>query len=153
MDVFLKRAIDLALDNVAEGGTPYGSVVVLDGEIIGEGVNTMHSDPDVSGHAEMVAIREAQKKLNRINLSDCVIYASGHPCPMCFSAIAISGIKHVVYANTVEEGAAVGIDIAKRVYSYLKGDHDALDLVMEHQAIDDEANDPMVAYRKKKFQE
>lgn len=149
MDKYMLRAIELALDNVEDGGTPYGSVVVHNDEIIGEGVNTMHREIDVSGHAEMIAIREAQAKLGRIDLSDCVIYASGHPCPMCLSAIAIAKIPTVYFANTVEESTDAGIPIAGKIYNFLKGDMTALDLKIEHTPIVDDIEDPMKKFKNK----
>lgn len=147
MSDFLQIAIDLAINNVKEGGTPYGSVVVLNDKIIGRGVNTMHLSPDISGHAELVAIRQAQKLLNRIDLSDCVVYASGHPCPMCLGSIALSGIKRVVYANSVEDASNAGMSLTKNIYKYLAGNKEAIVLDMIHTPINDESNNPMVLYK------
>lgn len=146
MSKFLDLAIKLALENVAEGGTPYGSVIVKDGEVIGEGVNTMHIKPDIAGHAELVAIRQAQGKLGRIDLSDCTVYASGHPCPMCLGSIALSGIKKVIYANSVEDAADANMPRTQHIYQYLKGNHEAIELEMIHQPIHDDSNNPMIAY-------
>ncbi|CAM3622477.1 nucleoside deaminase [Erysipelothrix urinaevulpis] len=149
MEKFLHRAIDLAIENVENGGTPYGAVLVKDGIIIGEGVNTLHQAYDVSGHAEMIAIREGQQKLQTNDLSGCIIYASGHPCPMCLGAIGITQIKHVYFANTVEEGAEVGLTISGQIYDYLKGQKDRLDLKIEHIPIPVDDVDPMKLYAKK----
>lgn len=151
MSKFIDIAINLALENIEEGGSPYGSVVVKDGEIVGRGVNTIHLSPDVSGHAELLAIREAQKNLARIDLSDCTIYASGHPCPMCFGAIALSGIKKLVYANSLEEAAeASGNTKSLDIYEYLKGKQESLELEVEHIPINNEAFNPMKVWGKKK---
>lgn len=150
MSKFLDLAIDLALENVAEGGTPYGAVVVKDDEVIGKGVNTMHRKPDIAGHAELVAIREAQKKLGRIDLSDCTVYASGHPCPMCLGSIALSGIKKVVYANSVIDAANAQMPLTQNIYNYLKGDHQAIELEITHEPITDDSRNPMKAYVTKK---
>lgn len=143
MSKFLQRAIDLAIENVNEGGTPYGAVIVKDGEIIGEGANTIHVYPDISGHAEMIAIRQAQKHLGRVDLSDCVVYASGHPCPMCFGAITMSNIHKVVFYNTLEEAAEAGMPLSVAIYRYLKGDEDAIELSFEREPIQEGHVDPM----------
>lgn len=143
MSHFLERAVELAIKNVEEGGTPYGAVVVKDNEIIGEGVNTMHEHPDISGHAEMIAIREAQKTLSRVDLSDCVVYASGHPCPMCFGAITLSSIPEVIYVNTPEEAAEAGMPLTAAIYKYLKGDHSAIAFTIKRVKATDPKEDPM----------
>ena len=143
MNKFLERAIELAIKNVDNGGTPYGAVVVKGDEIVGEGVNTIHIQPDISGHAELIAIRQAQTLLGRIDLSDCVVYASGHPCPMCFGAITLSNIHKVVYANTPEEAAEVGMPLTLAIYNYLKGDKDAIELDIERDTIQNGESDPM----------
>ena len=143
MNKYLERAIELAIKNVDNGGTPYGAVVVKDDEVLGEGVNTLHIQPDISGHAEMIAIRQAQTRLGRIDISDCVVYASGHPCPMCFGAITLSNIRKVVYANTPEEAAEVGMPLTFAIYNYLKGDKDAIELDIERNQIQEGDVDPM----------
>lgn len=119
MSHFLQRAIELAIENVNQGGDPFGAVVVSKGEIIGEGVNTSHHLPDISGRAEMNAIRQAQKHLGRIDLSDCIIYASGYPCPMCFGVITMSNIHKVVYSNSLEDAAEAGMGLSADIYHYL----------------------------------
>lgn len=151
MSKYLDIAIEMAVKNVEEGGTPFGSVVVLDGEVVGEGVNTLHQYPDISGHAELLAIRQAQKKLNRIDLSDCIIYASGQPCPMCISAIALSGIKTVVYANSVEDVAKAGNPLPLNIYEYLAGNKNAIEINITREKINDrELFDKLMSGIKKK---
>ena len=93
MDKFMERAVKLATENVRDGGTPFGAVLVKDGKIISEGVNELHHTYDSSGHAEMLAIRKAQAELKTLDLSDYTMYASGEPCPMCLSVMYLSGIK------------------------------------------------------------
>lgn len=148
MNKYLNKAIDLAIENIKEGGTPYGAVVVLNDEIVGEGVNTIHIKPDISGHAELIAIKQAQEKLNRIDLSDCVVYASGHPCPMCLGAIAMSKIPKVIYANSLEEAADVGMGDSQTIYNYLKGEPRTLNLDIIHEPINDDTKNPMILYSK-----
>ncbi len=100
--------IQLAVEKTKEGidqniGGPFGATIVRGDEIIAVVGNTMNRDTDLSAHAEIVAIREASKKLGTMDLSDCVIYATSEPCPMCVSAIIWAGIKEVHYCNTAED--------------------------------------------------
>ena len=92
-----------------EGG-PFGCVIVKDGEIVGEGCNKVTSSNDPTAHAEVVAIREACKHLGTYQLSDCEIYTSCEPCPMCLGAIYWARPKRVVYANTRYDAAAIEFD-------------------------------------------
>lgn len=97
---FMKKAIDLANDNkLHNNGAPFGAVVVKDGKILGTGVNEVLATNDPTTHAEIQAIREACQQLNTTNLSDCEIYASTEPCPMCLSAIYYTQIKTVYFSN------------------------------------------------------
>lgn len=106
---FLRRAIALAIENVntAQGG-PFGSVVVFNGEIVGEGANYVTRDLDPTAHAEVVAIREACRKLGRFDLSGCTVYASCEPCPMCLSAIYWSRADALYFAATRHDADAAG---------------------------------------------
>lgn len=108
-ETFLQRAVDLALANVSrcEGG-PFGAVIVRNGEIIAEGWNRVVATNDPTAHAEMVAIRAACSKLGRFHLSDCVLYASSEPCPMCLSAAYWAKLQRIVFANTRDQAAAIG---------------------------------------------
>lgn len=108
-DSFMRRAISLASQNVRDGlGGPFGSVVVRDGEIIGEGVNRVTSSCDPTAHAEMLAIRTASAKLGNFDLSGCEIYTSCEPCPMCLSAIYWAKLDRMFYGNTIVEADAIG---------------------------------------------
>ncbi len=110
---FLERAIELSKLGMQNGsGGPFGCVVVMDDKIIGEGCNMVTSTNDPTAHAEVVAIREACKKLGTYQLTDCEIYTSCEPCPMCLGAIYWARPKRVVYANTREEAAAIEFDDA-----------------------------------------
>ena len=88
---FLCQAIELARANIGKGGRPFGAVVVKDGEVVAAGVNEIHSTNDPTAHAELTAIRAASRKLGSPDLSGCVVYASGHPCPMCMAAMRLAG--------------------------------------------------------------
>src|SRR5690625_6888605 len=103
MDKFMKRAVQLALENVKEGGGPFGAVLVKDGEIISEGVNELHKKHDVSGHAELLAIRCAQEKLQTKDLSGYIMYARGERCRMCLSAMYMGGIEKGYYVSSIED--------------------------------------------------
>ncbi|MFD1449158.1 nucleoside deaminase [Oceanobacillus profundus] len=120
MDKFMERAIELATENIQEGGQPFGAVLVKENNIITEGVNELHKTFDVSGHAELLAIRRAQAKLQTNNLSGYTMYASGEPCPMCLTAMYFAGIEQVFYCATVEEAAEVGLGKSKEIYDDLK---------------------------------
>jgi guanine deaminase len=110
-DPFMRRAIELSLENVRAGhGGPFAAVVVKDGKIIGEGANRVTSTNDPTAHAEVVAIREACKTLNAFQLDGCDFYTSCEPCPMCMGAIFWARPAKVFYANTVEDAAAIGFD-------------------------------------------
>jgi guanine deaminase len=106
---FLCEAIHLARDNVRKGGRPFGAVLVKDGAIIATGVNEIHTTQDPTTHAELQAIRTASRALGSPRLDGCVIYASGHPCPMCLSAMYLTGIREVTYAYSNEDGEPYGL--------------------------------------------
>ncbi|MBN2669187.1 MAG: nucleoside deaminase [Bacteroidales bacterium] len=107
---FMKEAIDLSIDNIDRGGGPFGAVIVKDGKIVAAAANSVTNDNDPTAHAEVNAIRKASKILNTFNLSDCEIYTSCEPCPMCLGAIYWSGIKTVYYGNTKKDAAKIEFD-------------------------------------------
>ena len=108
---FIEKAIELSKKGMdAEAGGPFGAVIVKNGEIIAEGFNQVTSKNDPTAHAEMVAIREACKKLSSFQLNDCVIYTSCEPCPMCLGAIYWARPKAVFYACTKKDAAEIGFD-------------------------------------------
>jgi guanine deaminase len=108
---FMKRAVQLALKNVenSEGG-PFGALVIKNGQIIGKGQNFVTKNNDPTAHAEIQAIREACTYLNDYQLTDCIIYTSCEPCPMCIGAIYWARPKAVYYACTKEDAANIGFD-------------------------------------------
>lgn len=109
---FLCEAIDLARDNVRRGGRPFGAVLVKDGKAIATGVNEIAATGDPTTHAELQAIRAASRVLGSPRLDGCVIYASGHPCPMCLAAMHLTGITEVTYAYSNEDGVPYGLSTA-----------------------------------------
>ena len=108
---FLERAIELSnLGIRTRQGGPFGCVIVKDGEIVGEGYNQVTATNDPTAHAEVVVIRNACKKLNSFQLTDCDIYTSCEPCPMCLGAIYWARPRRVIYANTRCDAAAINFD-------------------------------------------
>ena len=107
---FMLRAIELSISSANGSGGPFGCVIVKDDKIIAEGSNKVTFSNDPTAHAEIVAIREACKKLNTFNLSGCDLYASCEPCPMCLSAIYWSHVDNIFYANTREDAKKINFD-------------------------------------------
>lgn len=106
----MRRAIKLSADSVANGGGPFGAVIVRDGEIVAEGSNGVTILNDPTAHAEVSAIRQACKKLNSFDLTGCEIYTSCEPCPMCLGAIYWAHIDKIYYANDRKDAANIGFD-------------------------------------------
>jgi guanine deaminase len=94
----------------AGDGGPFGAVVVKDGQVVAAGHNQVLINHDSTAHAEIVAIRKAEKTLATHDLSACEIYTTCYPCPMCLSAILWARIKTVHYGCTMEQAAAIGFD-------------------------------------------
>ncbi len=107
---FMQRAIELAKQSIDEDGGPFGAVLVKNDLIIGEGVNRVNNDKDPTAHAEIVAIRNACKQTSSFKLTDCILYASSKPCPMCLSAIYWSGLEQIYYANSSHQAQSAGFD-------------------------------------------
>ena len=111
MSEFMKMAIEEAFEGIKNNdGGPFGAVIVKDGVIVCRGHNQVVKTNDPTAHAEMVAIRKASKIFGRFDLSDCEIYSSCEPCPMCFAAIHWAKIKTLYYCATREDAANAGFD-------------------------------------------
>ena len=126
MNKYMKIADELAQQNIlTNDGGPFGAVIIKNNEIVGKGNNQVVLKNDPTAHAEIVAIREACKKLNTYDLSNCILYTSCEPCPMCLSAIIWANIKEVYYGCTKEDAGEIGFrdDI---IYDYLKGTNNEL---------------------------
>ncbi len=109
----MKLAAEEAIKNMADGkGGPFGAVVVKDGKVIGVGSNRVVRDNDPTAHAEICAIRQACQNLGDFRLSNCEIYTTCEPCPMCLAAIYWARIEKIYFASTRFEAAAVGFDDA-----------------------------------------
>ncbi len=107
---FMRLAIELAVDNVKNGGGPFGAVIARNGEVVSTGVNRVTPNNDPTAHAEVMAIRAACTKLGTFNLDGCVIYTSCEPCPMCLGAIYWAHIEKIYYGANQHDAAAVDFD-------------------------------------------
>ena len=107
---FMKRAIELSVESVNNGGGPFGCVIVKDEKIVSEGSNRVTSSKDPTAHGEIVAIREACKKINNFSLIGFELYSSCEPCPMCLSAIYWARIDKVYFANTRQDAQKIDFD-------------------------------------------
>ena len=106
----MKKAIELSIGSINKEGGPFGSIIVKDNNIIAEGSNKVTSSNDPTAHGEIVAIREACKKLNTFNLAGCELYSTCEPCPMCLSAIYWARIEKIYYANTRDDAKKIDFD-------------------------------------------
>ena len=107
---FMSRAIELSMESVNNGTGPFGAVIVKNEKIIAEGSNKVTSTNDPTAHGEIVAIRNACKKLNNFSLNGCELYSSCEPCPLCLSAIYWARINKIYYANTREDARKIDFD-------------------------------------------
>jgi len=110
---FLRRAIALATENAVQGnGGPFGAVIVRDGEIVGEGANSVTATNDPTAHGEVNAIRAACKALGVFALAGCELYTSCEPCPMCLTAAYWARIGAIYYGSSAADAARAGFDDA-----------------------------------------
>lgn len=108
-DQLLREAVRLAQVNRERAGRPFGAVVAIDGEIVATGVNEVAHTHDPTAHAEMQALRAASRHLGRPDLKGSIVYASGHPCPMCLSALVLAQVDAVYYAFDNSDAAPYGL--------------------------------------------
>lgn len=147
MNEYIKLAKDIAENGMTnnEGG-PFGAVITdKNGNIIAKGNNQVLKNNDPTAHAEVVAIRNACKKLNTYDLSNYILYTSCEPCPMCLSAIIWSNIKEIYYACTKNDAAEIGFR-DDMIYEYLKGNNK--DLISLKQIDRDECIELFEEYKK-----
>ncbi|MBP6115942.1 MAG: nucleoside deaminase [Neisseriaceae bacterium] len=109
---WLRQAIELAQANVTQGGRPFAALLVKDNQLVAQACNTMLQDLDPTAHAELSALRAGGKALHSVDLSGCVMYASGEPCPMCQAAMYMAGIREVHYAFSNADGEPYGLSTA-----------------------------------------
>lgn len=106
----MMKAIELSMNSVANGGGPFGAVIVKDGKIVAEGSNCVTLNNDPTAHAEVTTIRKACTALNTFDLSGCEIYTSCEPCPMCLSAIYWARIERIYYGCDKVDAKNIGFD-------------------------------------------
>ena len=108
---FMREAIRLSREKMRRNrGGPFGAVIVRRGKIVGRGWNRVTSANDPTAHAEIMAIRDACRRLKTFRLNDCELYASCEPCPMCLAAIYWARLRKIYYANTRRDAAKIGFD-------------------------------------------
>lgn len=107
---FMQQAIELSIENIDNGGGPFGAVIVRDGEVIATGTNRVVPNSDPTAHAEVTAIRNACAKLGTFELTDCTVYTSCEPCPMCLAALYWAGVKRICYGNTKNDARDIEFD-------------------------------------------
>ena len=134
---FMRRAIELSIENVKNGGGPFGAVIVKNNEILAEAVNSVTTTNDPTAHAEINAIRLASKKINHFDLKGCDIYSSCEPCPMCLSAIYWARIEKLYFGNTKNNAKDIGFDDA-HIYNEIKLHYSKRSLITQ-QVLNNEA--------------
>ncbi|HAM27902.1 MAG TPA: nucleoside deaminase [Microbacteriaceae bacterium] len=107
---WLARSIELATINVANGGGPFGALIVMDAELVAEGQNRVTSSLDPTAHAEVVAIRAACLAIGDFSLAGATLYTSCEPCPLCLSAALWARVDRVVFAADRHDAARGGFD-------------------------------------------
>ena len=121
----MNKYMNLALEEEIEGiqnnhGGPFGAVIVKDNQIVSKGHNEVLKEKDPTCHAEIIAIRNACKKLNTLDLKGCTLYTTCEPCPMCLSAIIWANIDNVFYACTKNDATEIGFR-DEMIYDFIKG--------------------------------
>jgi guanine deaminase len=135
---FMRQAIALALENVRNGGGPFAAVIAKNGALIATGANRVAATNDPTAHAEVVAIREACKRLESFQLDHCELFTTCEPCPMCLGAIYWARPGKVFYAASAADAAAAGFDDAF-IYRELAVPHRERRIPMD-QILRDEAS-------------
>ncbi len=107
---FMRLAIQKARDGVRKGQTPFGACIVKSGKVIACSHNLVWKNTDITAHAEITAIRQACKRLKKIDLSGCVIYSTCEPCPMCFAACHWARIRRIVFGCAIKDAKGYGFN-------------------------------------------
>lgn len=116
MDYMQKATSEAYKGMRAKHGGPFGAIIVRKGKVISSAHNMVLKTHDPTAHAEITAIRKAAKKLKRFDLSDCEIYSSCEPCPMCLAAIEWARIKKLYYGCTRYDADKIGGFSDKNIY-------------------------------------
>jgi guanine deaminase len=112
---YMDQAVALAAENVARDGKPFGAVIVKEGMVLSTGVNEVAQTGDPTAHAEIQAIHKAMQHKDEAYLKGAVMYASGHPCPMCLAAMYLTGFEKIYYDTSLEAVEGTMLDV-KQVY-------------------------------------
>ncbi|MDF1582926.1 MAG: nucleoside deaminase [Methyloprofundus sp.] len=143
---FLQQAIDLAIENVRTGnGGPFGAVICQDNKVIAACSNIVTCSNDPTAHAEITAIRTACQHLNNFQLTDCTIYSSCEPCPMCLGAIYWARLGQVYFACNRFDAAQAGFDDSF-IYNEIAARLEHRTINMQHIEID-RALQPFIAWQ------
>ena len=110
---FMELAIKWARAGIKKGQSPFGACIVKNDKVIACAHNTVWKDTDVTEHAEINAIKKANRKLKKIHLDDCTIYSTTEPCPMCFTAIHWSHIGRIVFGTDMKDSSKYGFNELK----------------------------------------
>lgn len=135
----MRQAIALSIENIDNEGGPFGAVIIKGNEVIATGVNRVTSNNDPTAHAEIMAIRNAAKKLKTFDLAGCEIYATCEPCPMCLGAIYWAHLDALYYGNTKADAKNIGFDDSF-IYEEMNL-HPALRKIKTMQYLPDEARE------------
>ena len=146
-DDFMRKAIALAVENVKNGGGPFGAVIVKDGKVVATGVNRVTANNDPTAHAEVSAIRAACIKLGTFDLTGCEIYTSCEPCPMCLGAIYWAHLDKIYYGANQLDAAEIDFDDSF-IYRELELEPEKRHKPVEN-ILHDEAQAPFNAWREK----
>src|ERR1700722_17079318 len=137
-NIFMARAIELAIENVRRGGGPFAAIVAREGKIVAAGVNSGTAQNDPTAHAGIVAIREAGRELGTLELPGCEIFTSYEPCPMCLGAIYWARPTRVFFGSAAEDAATAGFDDAF-IYTEIQRAHGERKIpmkqLMRHEAL------------------
>ena len=115
---FMRMAIRMSVENIERGGGPFAALIVKNGEVVSTGINSVAEENDPTAHAEINAIRSATQKLQRFKLTDCVLFTTCEPCPMCLGAVYWAGIPAIYYGNSREDAGKYGFDDS-HIYSQI----------------------------------
>ncbi len=144
--VFLRQAIDLASENVAKGGGPFGALIVKGRDVVATSGNRVTANLDPTAHAEVMAIRLACQQLGDFQLTDCTLYTSCEPCPMCLGAIYWARLRDVYFACNRFDAAAAGFDDSF-IYDEISKLPERRNIVMHHLELS-EAGAPFQAWNR-----
>src|ERR1700755_2709278 len=145
---YLIGSIRAAMENVLRRtNAPFGAVIAQQNKVIAIAVNQVDDLCDPTAHAEMQAVRAAAAALNSTDLSGCTVYASGYPCPMCLTAMYLSGVEKVYYAYSNEDGAPYGLS-AERGYVEIARPVEQREMKLQGLRVRDDGEDLYDAWKK-----